>query len=145
MFNTIYNIAAEALSANRLRINVISSNIANAQTTRTAEGGPYKRREVVMVATDKKREDFASALDEATLKGVKVAGVVADESAPRNVYDPSHPDADPTTGMVAMPNINAVTEMTNMVSASTAYKAAAEIVSVTKEMANALRTLAQRF
>ncbi|MCC6933488.1 MAG: flagellar basal body rod protein FlgC [Deltaproteobacteria bacterium] len=145
MFNSIYNIAAEALSANRLRINVISSNIANAQTTRTAEGGPYKRREVVMVATDKKREDFASALDEATLKGVKVAGVVADETEPRKVYDPSHPDADPTTGMVAMPNINAVTEMTNMVSASTAYKAAAEIVSVTKEMANALRILAQRF
>ena len=145
MFNSIYNIASEALSANRLRINTIASNIANAQTTKTAEGGPYKRRDVVMVAKDEKAEGFANALDQATLKGVAVAGVVADQTPPRMVYDPSHPDADKATGMVAMPNINPVTEMTNMVSASTAYKAAAEIVNVTKEMANALRTLAQRF
>ena len=145
MFNSIFNIAAGALSANRLRINTIASNLANANTTKTAEGGPYKRRDVVMMATDVQQNGFASELDRATLKGVTVAGVQVDDTPPRMVYDPSHPDADPKTGMVAMPNINAVTEMTNMVGASNAYKAAAEIVNVTKEMASALRTLSQRF
>lgn len=144
MFNTIFNIAASAMSANRLRINTISSNIANAETTRTEEGGPYKRRDVVFAAQDE-HNSFASALDQASLKSVQVAGVVADNSAPRMVYDPGHPDADPKTGMVAMPNINPVTEMVNLVTASAAYRAAAEVANVTKEMAAALRRLADRF
>ena len=114
MFSTIFNIAASAMSANRLRINTISSNIANAETTRTPEGGPYKRRDVIFAATDVKA-DFASSLDKASLKSVRVAGVVADDNEPRMVYDPGHPDADKETGMVAMPNINAVTEMVNMI------------------------------
>lgn len=143
MFSTIFNIAASAMSANRLRINTIASNIANAETTRTAEGGPYKRRDVIVAATDVKA-DFASSLDKATLKSVKVAGVIADNKEPRMVYDPGHPDADKETGMVAMPNINAVTEMVNMITASSAYKAASEIVNVTKEMGAALRRLSER-
>ena len=145
MFDSIFKIASEALSANRLRINTIASNIANAQTTKTQEGGPYKRRDVVFASSDIKKDNFQSALDEGSLKGVKVAGVVVDQSQPRMVYDPGHPDADKTTGMVAMPNINPVTEMVNLVSASASYKAAAEVVSVTKSMATALQSLAQRF
>lgn len=141
MFSTIFNIASSAMSANRLRINTIASNIANAETTKTPEGGPYKRRDVVFAATDVKPEGFESALDQASLKSVKVAAVVADNKEPQMVYDPGHPDADKVTGMVAMPNINPVTEMVNLLTASNAYKAAAELVSVTKEMAQAIKNL----
>ncbi|MCB0359638.1 MAG: flagellar basal body rod protein FlgC [Bdellovibrionales bacterium] len=145
MFHNIFNIAAEAMSANRLRINTIASNVANAQTTRTEEGGPYKRRDVVFAATDVANDPFASQLDRATLKGVRVAGVVADDSPPRMVYDPGHPDANPETGIVEMPNISPVTEMANLLSASAAYKAAAEVVNISKSMAQVLRRLSQRF
>ena len=141
MFNTIMNIAAQAMSANRLRINTIASNIANAETTRTPEGGPYKRRDVVLGAVDVKSNSFDEVLDQASLKSVQVAGVVTDQSEPRMVYDPGHPDADKKTGMVAMPNINPVTEMVNLMSASNAYKACAELTSVTKDMANAVKNI----
>lgn len=141
MFSTIMNIAASAMSANRLRINTIASNIANAETTRTPEGGPYKRRDVVLAAVDVKHTAFDEALDQASLKNVQVAGVVTDQSDPKLVYDPGHPDADKKTGMVAMPNINPVTEMVNLMSASNAYKAAAELTSVTKDMAAAVKSI----
>jgi len=144
MFKSVFNIASNAMSANRLRINTIASNIANAQTTRTEEGGPYKRRDVALVATDIPEQSFDNVLDQASVKNVKVAAVVVDQKPPMQIYDPGHPDADPKTGMVAMPNINPVTEMVNMLTASAAYKAAAEVVSVTKDMANAVRNMAQR-
>ncbi len=146
MFDRIFDVCASAMSANRLRIDTVASNIANAQTTRTAEGGPYKRRDVVFAATDVVPPNaFMNELDKEALKSVKVAAVIADESAPQKVYDPAHPDADPNTGVVELPNINPVTEMVNMLNASTAYKAAAEIVNVTKDMAAALRRLSMRF
>lgn len=145
MFRTLFNIAAGGMSANRMRINTIASNIANAQTTRTSEGGPYKRREVVFVAEDVRTpEAFATHLDQASIKGVKAAEIIAPNQKPIQVYDPHHPDADPVTGIVEMPNINPVSEMANLVMASAAYKASAEVVSVTKELAGALRRLAQR-
>src|SRR5690606_38120992 len=108
MMDKVYDIAASAMSANRHRINAVSSNIANAKTTRTEEGGPYKRRDVVFQTQDVKSSRFDSALDEATLKTVRVSEVIQDESEPQLVYDPSHPDADPENGMVAYPNINVV-------------------------------------
>ena len=146
MFGSIFNIAASAMSANRLRVNTIASNIANAETTQTPEGGPYKRRDVIFSAADVETpKGFERLLDEASLKSVRVAGVVSDDRDPLMVYDPGHPDADPKTGMVAMPNINPVTEMVNLLTASAAYKAAAEVVSVTKEMAGAIRKIAERF
>jgi flagellar basal-body rod protein FlgC len=144
MFSTIFNICANAMSANRLRINTIASNIANAETTKTPEGGPYKRRDVVFAATNVESPTFDQVLDQESLKGVKVAGIVKDDKEPLLVYDPGHPDADKTTGMVAMPNINPVTEMVNLMSASNAYKAAAEIVTVTKEMSQAIKTISDR-
>lgn len=143
-FGTIYNIAASAMSANRLRINTIASNIANANTTRTEEGGPYKRRDVVFSAVDVKEPDFETAMDRATLKSVKVAAVTADPTPGKQVYDPGHPDADPK-GYITLPNINPVTEMVNMLGASNAYKASAEVASITQKMAASLRTLASRF
>ena len=142
MFDSIYNIAAGGLSANRIRINVVASNIANAETTRTEEGGPYKRRDVVMTTVTPRKESFSKELAKAGLKGVRVAEIREDQNPPRMVYDPSHPDADPVTGVVSMPNINPVTEMTNMITASAAYKAMAEIVGVTKEMSNSLKNMA---
>ena len=144
MFDKIFNVASGAMSANRLRINTVASNIANARTTRTADGGPYKRRDVVTAAVDVSAKGFDSALDRASLQGVRVAAVVEDTKEPKQVYDPGHPDADPVTGIVQMPNINPVTEMVNLISASNAYKAAAEVANVTKEMAQALRRLSQR-
>lgn len=143
MFNSIFDIASSAMSANRLRINTISSNLANAETTRTAEGGPYKRKDVVFAATDVKGNGDAAILGNDSLKSVRVAAVMEDQSTPMMVYDPGHPDADKATGMVAMPNINPVTEMVNLMNASNAYKAAAEIVSATKEMSQAIKTLSQ--
>ena len=143
MFDKIFNVAAEAMSANRLRVNTIASNIANAQTTRTAEGGPYKRKDVVFVAADVKGSHFDEVLDEASLKSVKVAAVMEDKTPPRKVYDPSHPDAK-EDGYVEMPNVNPVTEMVNLISASQAYKAASEIANITKTMSDALKRLATR-
>jgi flagellar basal-body rod protein FlgC len=144
MMNKVFDIAASAMSANRLRINTVASNIANAKTTRTDEGGPYKRRDVVFQAHDIKNSKFDSVLDEASLKTVRVAEVVQDTREPEMVYDPSHPDADTETGMVAYPNINVVSEMTNMLTASAAYKAAAEVVSITKEMSQTVKGLFTR-
>ena len=144
MFGKVYDIASSAMSANRLRINTVASNIANAKTTRTEEGGPYKRRDVMFSAVDVPTESFGKSLDEATLKTVRVSGVIEDSSPPQMVYDPGHPDADPGTGMVAMPNVNIVSEMTNMLTASAAYKAAAEVVNVTKELGQAVGSLFTR-
>jgi flagellar basal-body rod protein FlgC len=144
MMDKVFDIAASAMSANRLRINTVSSNIANAKTTRTEEGGPYKRRDVVFQAQDVKSSKFDSMLDQASLKTVRVSEVVQDQSPPELVYDPSHPDSDPETGMLAMPNINVVSEMTNMLTASAAYKAAAEVVSITKEMSQSVRSIFTR-
>ena len=142
MFSKIMNIAASAMAANRMRINTISSNIANSETTRTAEGGPYKRRDVVLAATDVATKTFGDALHKAALQGVKVVKVVTDNQPPRQVYDPGHPDAN-AEGMVAMPNINTVTEMVNLMTASQSYKAAAEIVGITKDLSAALRRVSQ--
>jgi len=144
MFDKVFDIAASAMSANRLRINTVASNIANAKTTKTEEGGPYKRRDVTFAAIDVPANSFDSALDEASLKSVRVTGVVEDQSEPQMIYDPGHPDADEATGMVAMPNVNIVSEMTNMLTASAAYKAAAEVVNVTKEMSQSVRQLFTR-
>ena len=108
-------ISASALTAERIRMNLISSNLANANSTRTAEGGPYRRKDAV----------FAATMDQAMSKmsgGVKVVDVIEDQSPPRLQYEPSHPDAD-ARGYVAYPNVNVVEEMADMISATRAYEA----------------------
>ncbi len=120
MFNA-YEVIASALSSARTRMNVLSSNVANAETTRTPEGGPYKRRDVIQIAKSQ-QSGFSSTLDRMSLYRPQVQGVVADESAPRLVYQPGHPDAN-KEGYVAYPNINVVTSMTDLMGTARLYQA----------------------
>jgi flagellar basal-body rod protein FlgC len=125
--------SGSALSAERVRMDVTAENLANAQSTRTANGkGPYRRKEVVLEqAGAGVGPTFADSLHAA--RGVKVAGIVEDPSPSRMVYDPGHPDAD-AKGYVAMPNVNTVTEMTDLIGASRAYEANVTAMQTTKAM-----------
>src|SRR6266568_3488452 len=123
-FFSSMDISSSALSAERTRMNLISSNLANANSTRTPEGGPYKRQDAVFAAQDD-AESFGSALNRATSKGarkVSVVQVAEDQTPPRMQYDPTHPDAD-AKGDVALPNVNVVEEMADMISATRTYEA----------------------
>lgn len=120
MFNSM-EVIASALSATRTRMNVIASNVANAETTRTPEGGPYKRRDIVQVAKSM-RGSFSNALDRMSLHKPAVQAVVADQAEPKMVHQPGHPDAN-EDGYVAYPNINVVTSMTDMMSTARLYQA----------------------
>ncbi len=135
-FFSAMNVSASALSAERTRMNLISSNLANANATRTPEGGPYKRKDAVFAATPVEGR-FAKALDGATnreIRQVEVQQVVEDQSPPRIQYDPSHPDANPQ-GYVAMPNVNVIEEMADMIGASRTYEANVTAVQTAKSMA----------
>lgn len=130
------NISSSGLAAQRVRMNVLSSNLANANTTRTPEGGPYKREDVVFSATNV--SDFENMLDEdwgTELKKVQVVDIHKDTKAPRMVLDPSHPDAN-AEGYVAMPNIQTMTEMVNMIAATRAFEANTTALNSAKAMAN---------
>lgn len=134
MFGAI-DAAASGLTAERLRLDVISNNIANANTTRTAEGGPYRRQLVVFEPRSKTNtfsQMLAREMDPG--QGVRVVGITKDESPLRMVYDPSHPDAN-QEGYVAMPNINIVSEMVDMITATRAYEANVTAVNSAKSMA----------
>jgi flagellar basal-body rod protein FlgC len=131
------DVNASALSAERMRMNTTSSNLANAQTTRTPEGGPYRRKDVVFEAETTR--DFASELSgqmkEVPLHRVKVSDVVSDPNPPKLVYQPGHPDANPE-GFVAYPNINTMEEMVNLITASRTYEANVTSINVAKGMMN---------
>lgn len=135
-FFSSINVSSSALSAERTRMNLISSNLANASATRTAEGGPYKRKDAVFSATPMESR-FNRALDGATaqqVRQVEVSRIVEDQNPPRMQYDPGHPDADPQ-GYVAMPNVNVVEEMADMIGATRAYEANVTAVQAAKSMA----------
>ncbi|MCB0319110.1 MAG: flagellar basal body rod protein FlgC [Bdellovibrionales bacterium] len=136
-------VLASGLSAARLRVNTVASNIANAETTRTEEGGPYKRRDVVQVAVTQ-QSNFGTVLDRMSLAKPQVAAVVEDGSEPRKVFQPGHPDAD-ETGYVAFPNINIVTSMTDMISATRQYQAMASAIDSVKKMSQAAERISLRF
>lgn len=141
IFNSI-NIASTGLSANRLRLDVISDNMANVNTTRTTEGGPFRRSRVVMRPITEGpywRSPFLpESMDNGIGRGVRVLEVQKDRSTePRFVYDPTHPDAilsGPREGYVEMPNVDIVTEMVDMISASRSYEANAAIIEGSKAM-----------
>lgn len=153
-FLSSFDISGYGLSAQRFRINLISSNIANANTTRTDEGGPYRRREVVFKAVNfdkilnkKIKEDldameYENPLDEPGLKesanpaimSVKVDKVIRDDSPFKMKYDPSNPDAD-KNGYVAYPNVNPVVEMADLIEATRAYQANVAAFQSSKAMA----------
>lgn len=140
LFSTI-NIAATGMSAERLRTDVISNNIANASTTETQEGGPFKRSRVVL-ASRKDSPDFRTAylpgvMDEGAGNGVEVKAIEVDNSPSRLVWDPTHPNAivsGPNAGYVEYPNVNIVNEMVDLISASRAYEANASVIQGSKEM-----------
>jgi len=129
-------ISASGLAANRKRIEAISSNIANAQTTRTAEGGPYRRKEVVF-GSEPARDKFADILEgeiDAKAETVHVTEVISSDKPPILKYDPTHPDAN-KDGYVAMPDINVMQEMADMISAQRAYEANISAINTSKSMA----------
>ena len=135
----ILKTAGSALTAQRLRMDVISSNLANSEATSTPEGGPYKRERVVFgpVLRDSlsKLSSSADSIANGAMNGgVEVKGIVQDDEAPRLVFDPTHPDAN-EDGFVAYPNVDMITEMTDMLSASRSYEANITIVNVAKSMA----------
>lgn len=136
--------SASALTAERLRMDVIANNIANANTTRTPEGGPYRRQMVVLGS----RPSFASALSQAAGaagsaadptdlvgRGVRVVQITTDQRPFKLKYDPTHPDAD-ANGYVQLPNVDTVTEMVDLISASRAYEANVTALNAFKAMVN---------
>lgn len=132
------NVSATGMTAQRLRTDIISQNIANVNTTRDANGQPYKKKNVVF--EEKSVTSFAVALDLSMgatgigMDGVKVSKIVEDDSEGRMVYDPSHPDAN-DQGYVIYPNVNVVQEMTDLIDASRAYEANVTAFNATKSMA----------
>ena len=128
------NISATGMSAQRTRLDVISQNIANVNTTRDADGHVYKRKSVIF--QEKTYVSFDDALINATGnlgKGVKISEIFEDSSEGRMVYDPSHPDAD-EKGYVTYPNVNTVSEMTDMIDASRSYEANVTAFNASKNM-----------
>jgi flagellar basal-body rod protein FlgC len=129
------SISATGLSAQRLRMNLISSNMANANTTRTETGEPYKRKDVVFEAAPNTAfKDTLNAELDKEGHGVKVAGIIEDDKPFVQKYDPGHPDAD-ANGYIQLPNVNIVEEMVNMISASRSFEANATAIRATKDMA----------
>jgi flagellar basal-body rod protein FlgC len=139
-FYTSIEVSATGLSAERLAMDTIANNIANVNTTRTAEGGPFKRQLVVYAQKNEPAPDAASAIDDSdparSRAGVDVVGVVNDTSPDRLVYDPSHPDAD-VNGYVHMPNVDVVKEMVDMMAASRAYEANVTAIQEARSMGTA--------
>ncbi len=136
---TSFAISASGLTAERLRMDVISNNIANANTTKTSEGGPYIRQRVIFEPRGEKLGFLVPFMFEknkriSQFQGVKVTGIIKDPTPPRLVYDPGHPDAD-KDGYVAMPNVNIVKEMVDMISATRAYEANVTAINSAKTMA----------
>jgi len=131
-------ISASGLTAERARMDVTAENLANAQTTRTAEGGPYRRKEVVLQQAQA-GGGFAGTLASAmgggprSPGGVEVSEIAQDAAPPRRVHDPGHPDAD-AQGYVAMPNVDTVAEMVDLIAASRAYEANVTAMNAAKQM-----------
>jgi flagellar basal-body rod protein FlgC len=132
LFN-VFNVAGSAMSAQGQRLNVVSSNIANADSATSADGKTYRAKQVIFSAVPTAN---------AGATGVKVQQVVEDASPLKMVYDPKHPQAD-EKGYVAMPNVNVVEEMVNMISASRSYQTNAETMNTAKTMLLKTLTLGQ--
>ncbi len=120
------SISGSGMTAERLRMDVIAENLANAESTRGADGQPYRRKEVVLAAAG--GQSFQDVLD-----GVRVKAVVEDSSPGKKVYDPGHPDAD-KQGFVTMPNVSTVTEMVDLITASRGYEANVQAMNAAKQM-----------
>jgi len=133
LFN-VFNISGSAMSAQSQRLNAVASNLANADSATSANGTPYKAKQVVFSATPTNSPDAS---------GVKVLKVIEDASPPKVVYDPKHPLAD-AKGYVTMPNVNVTEEMVNMISASRAYQNNVETMNAAKTMLLKTLTIGQQ-
>jgi flagellar basal-body rod protein FlgC len=136
-FATGLRISSSGLTAQRMRMNTIASNIANINTTSTPEGGPYRRKDVVFEAMPETRNfgEILTAEPDKNLQRVQVTDVSVDRGAPLMKYEPDNPHAD-ERGYVAYPNINLMEEMTNMIQATRSYEANVSAMQATKDMAN---------
>jgi flagellar basal-body rod protein FlgC len=132
LFN-IFNVAGSAMTAQSQRLNVVASNLANADSTTGADGKPYKAKEVVFSATPVNGTD---------VQGVKVTAIVEDNSPMKMIYDPKHPMAN-EQGYVTLPNVNVVDEMVNMISASRAYQNNVEVLNTSKALLLKTLTIGQ--
>jgi len=131
---TTFKISGSALKANRIRLNTISSNLANVETTSTPEGGPYKKKSVYFESKPVSfKEQLESKLRNAS-QGVEVTRIIEDQDPPQKVYNPSHPDAN-EEGYVEMPNVSVLKEMVDMMSATRSYEANATTIKSAKRMA----------
>ena len=137
LFNAL-DVSGSGLSAERLRMDVTAENLANAQTTRGADGQPYRRKEVILRQSD--GGGFGGALSTAMgngasgpARGVEVEGIAEDTLPNRQIYDPGHPDAN-AEGYVSMPNVDPVTEMVDLIAASRAYEANVTAMQAAKSM-----------
>jgi flagellar basal-body rod protein FlgC len=135
-FSDTFKVCASGFTAQRAKMDVIVTNLANVNTTRTAEGGPYKRK-VVVFSAEPVTGSFDNVLD-ASLQAVRVADIVEDEKSVKTAYDPHHPDAD-ESGFVSKPDINSIIEMSDMIATHRAYEACVTVFDATKNMA--LKTL----
>jgi len=140
MPNTLFSsmhVSAAGLTAQRARLDVVAENIANADSTRTEKGGPYRRRQVVFQAVSAENRSFSSvfqsSFNQGSLQSVKVAKTIEDPTPFREVYDPSNPDAD-VNGNVKMPNVNSVQEMVDMNSAARSFEANVTVMEASKRM-----------
>ncbi len=128
------DISSSGLTAERVRMDIISNNIANANVTRTGDGGPYKRQMPVFSLRDNNSRFFTGKnINNSIPAGVAVAGITEDNGEPRMVYDPAHPDSD-ERGYVAYPNVNVVREMVDMITCSRAYEANVTAMNSAKNM-----------
>ena len=145
MFDS-FNINASGLTAQRYRMDVIAENVANANTTRTEDGSPYKRKVVAFEEKNGSYENFDTIFGRAIRRfkghGVAVSGTYEDKSEGNMVYDPAHPDAD-ENGYVIYPNVNIITEMTNLIDASRSYEANATAFEASKAIAKQGLTMGQ--
>ncbi|MBA4416637.1 MAG: flagellar basal body rod protein FlgC [Syntrophus sp. (in: bacteria)] len=129
----VLKIGASAMKAQRIRMETTATNLANMHTTRTEEGGPYKKKEVTFIPADvNEAKEFGRMFSE-RVEGVKVEGVNASTKPFEKVFDPAHPDAD-KEGYVSFPNVNLMEEMADMMAATRAYEANINVVNTTKDM-----------
>jgi flagellar basal-body rod protein FlgC len=135
-FSTALRVSASGLAAQRMRMNTISSNIANINTTRTPEGGPYRRKDVVFEAMPDERNfgELVTVKPDEQVQRVQVTDILSDRKAPLMKYEPDSPDAN-AEGYVAYPNINLMEEMANMIQASRSYEANVSAIQASKDMA----------
>ena len=131
------HISSSGLTAQRLRMNLISGNLANINTTRTDKGGPYRRKEPIFAAQvpNPSFGEILSSQNAQQLPQVKVVDIIEDRRSPLLKYDPNHPDAN-EDGYVSMPNINLMEEMVNLISATRSYEANVAAIKAAKEMAH---------